>query len=254
MKITTEQYYLEAARIFDQAKAGALTLRFLGSLAFRMHCPKYIHLLDEMKRELTDIDFVGLSRERTKLIPFMKGIGYEVDRDVMVGTEGERFCFASAETGICIDVFIDKLNYCHPIHLKDRLELDNPTISLADLLMEKMQIVEINAKDLKDTVVLLAEHELGGAEREKIDIDYISKILSNDWGFSHTFLTNLEKCENFMQAAGDIAVPKEVVISRIRDINKTIEQTPKSLRWKTRAGIGTRMKWYNDVSNEKQTY
>ena len=54
-----------------------------------------------------------------------------------------------------IDVFFDKLDYCHEVNYDGRLELDPYSVSLADILLQKLQIWEINDKDLKDIEYLL---------------------------------------------------------------------------------------------------
>jgi hypothetical protein len=253
--ITTEQYHAEALRITEEAHATGLDLRLLGSLAFRFHCEKYVHLLDEMGRELTDIDFVGSSEQRALFVPFMKGLGYEINNNVLVGTEGQRFIFDNLVTGICIDIFVDKLDFCHSIWLKDRLQLDYPTVTVTDLLFEKMQIVEINLKDLKDTCILLLEHDLDKKERGQVDMEYLLKVLVHDWGFCYTFTTNLEKVKKFVLECDFMNnSQKKVVISRIDHMKSSIDGAPKSLQWKLRSKIGTKVRWYKDVSQKENTY
>ena len=77
-----------------------------------------------------------------------------------MASEGARHAYLHRQTGLNVDVFADELYFCHRIPFKDRLDLDSPTICTTDLLLEKMQIVEINLKDFKDTIVLMLEHPL----------------------------------------------------------------------------------------------
>ena len=255
MLITPEYFLSEALQINEQAEARGIQLRILGSLAFRIHCPKFVYLLDQMERELTDIDYMGLSVQQNKYPSFMLEMGYEMDKDLLLATEGSRYFFENHKTGLGVDIFVDKLDYCHPIWMKDRLELDAPTVTLIDLLMEKMQIVEINAKNFKDTFVLLLEHELGKDDREKIDIDYLSKVLGNDWGFYYTFILNLQKCKEFLSKFDSLDFNQKTEINqKIDDILLTIESSSKSLRWRLRSKIGTKMKWYRDVNEKDHTF
>ncbi len=255
MAITPEHFYSEAIRISEEAEKKGIKLRILGSLAFRIHCPNNVHLLDQMKRELTDIDYVGRSDQRHQFKGFLFEMGYEVDQDLLIATEGSRFFFQHPETGLGIDVFVDKLNYCHPILLKDRLHLDKPTITLVDLLMEKMQIVEINEKDLKDTFVLLLEHDFGQGDRDKIDLDYLCTILSSDWCFYHTFTTNLKKAQSFLPNYDVINEKQKIIISsKIDNTLSTLNNVPKSMRWKLRAKVGTKVKWYQDVNVKESMF
>ncbi len=91
----------------------------------------------------------------------MASLGYTDNREVFIVSEGERSIFDKPEAGLHVDVFYEKLDFCHAIYWKDRLETDSPTIPLAELLLEKMQIVQINEKDVIDTIMLLLEHPLG---------------------------------------------------------------------------------------------
>jgi hypothetical protein len=183
--------------------------------------------------------------------------GYKSHDGMMVGTEGARHVYQHPEWPLHVDVFTDELNYCHPIPFKGRLELDSPTISTTDLLLEKMQIVEINLKDLKDTMVLMLEHPVGdkSAGRESIDDDYITGIMSSDWGFYYTFTTNLRKVIEFIPqfpavSGGD----GEIIKGRINSLIQRIEDAPKGMKWKLRAKIGTRARWYQEVSEKGEIF
>ena len=112
-----------------------------------------------------------------------------------MASEGARHAYLHRETGLNVDVFADELYFCHRIPFKGRLELDSPTICTTDLLLEKMQIVEINLKDFKDTIVLLLEHPLSHRESgpKAIDTGYLVDIMRQDWGFYYTFTTNLKR-------------------------------------------------------------
>lgn len=128
------------------------------------------------------------------------------------------------------------------------MELDFPTITPSDLLLEKMQIVQITEKDLKDTMILLREHEIKEHENDVINTKYIAKLLSNDWGFYYTVTTNLKKTKeflNFFDALTD--EDKNIISEKIDKLLDYIEREPKSLKWKARAKIGTRKKWYREV-------
>jgi hypothetical protein len=182
-------------------------------------------------------------------------MGYEVDEKITMATEGSRYFFQHPTSSLGIDVFMDELYFCHQIPLKGRLHLDSPTISLADLVLEKMQIVEINLKDVKDTIVLLLEHDVADADhgRETVDGAYVADLLSKDWGFYHTVTSNLTKVERFVSDFDALAPHQaEVISKRTRQLLEMIEAAPKSTKWKIRARVGTRKRWYQEV-NEKGT-
>lgn len=243
----------EAVRLVDKAEARGVGLRILGSVAYRLHSPKHLHLFAEMERELTDIDFAAERRQTPAIRAFMAGEGYRADEGIIVGTEGARHMYQHPHWPLHVDVFTDELHFCHPIPFKGRLHLDSPTITTTDLLLEKMQIVEINLKDIKDTMVLLLEHPVDepGAGRENIDADYISGIMAADWGFYHTFTTNLRKLLGFFPQFPAIGADEAGVIrGRAEGLLARIEGARKTMKWKLRARIGTRTRWYQEVSDK----
>jgi hypothetical protein len=254
MAVEHLEYVERALALVDQAREEGIELRILGSLAYRLHCPANIRLFEEMKRDLTDIDFAASGKQRKEVRAFLERLGFVIDQDLLVTTEGARFAFTQPETGMIVDVFFDELNFCHPIPLRDRLSLDYPTITPADLLLEKMQIVEINPKDIKDSIVLLLEHELDSGRPDVVDAGYVAELLAADWGFYFTVTQNLDRLRRELPGAGISADQAQIVSERIDELTNLIEQTPKTRKWKLRARIGPRMKWYQDVAEKSETY
>jgi hypothetical protein len=255
MPVAHLEYVDRALALVEQAKERGLELRILGSLAYRLHCPANLALFEQMQRDLTDVDLTARSDQRRAIRDFLLGLGYQVDQDIVVATEGKRYFFTDPGSGMGVDVFFDELFFCHAIPLKDRLGLDYPTISLADLLLEKMQIVEINPKDIKDSLVLLLEHPLDSGAREGIDAAYVAKLLGADWGFYYTVTRNLEKLRHHVADYGALdAAQWEVVNVRITELETLIEEEPKTRGWKLRARIGPRVKWYQEVAEKSATF
>jgi hypothetical protein len=137
----------EGLRLVREADERGIQLRILGSIAYRIQCPKNLHLFDEMARVLTDVDFAGLKSQNQEIREFIIGQGYVPDEGVYVASEGTRHIYLHPETNLNLDVFADELYFCHRIPFKGRLDIDTPTISTTDLLLEKIHIVEINKKD-----------------------------------------------------------------------------------------------------------
>jgi hypothetical protein len=235
----------EIVRLGEQRK---LFMRLLGSLAYRIHCPANAHLLDEMNRELTDLDFASERKYAGGLIEMLKELGYAIDGDIATATGGSRYYFKHPSTGLGVDIFMDELYFCHQISFRGRLHVDSHTIPLAELLLEKMQIVELNEKDIKDTIVLLLEHGIGDDDNEKINGGLIAGILSDDWGFYYTVKVNLDRVVDHLS---DYAVlddaERTLVRQRIDALRTRIESAPKSVKWKIRARVGTRVRWYQLV-------
>ena len=247
----------EGIRLVNAAEEQGIQLRILGSIAYRLQCPKHVHMFDDMQRVLTDVDFAGLKKQNSDIRKFMIAQGYEADEGVYVASEGARHIYVHPETQLNLDVFADELYFCHRIPFIDRLDLDSPTICKTDLLLEKMQIYEINLKDFKDTLVLLLEHPLGTREEGNkcIDMDYITEIMANDWGFYYTFTTNLRRVPDYIPEFSTIGDDEAKIISdRVEDLLQRIEDAPKSFKWKMRAKIGTRMLWYQEVAEKSEQF
>lgn len=247
----------EALDLVRRAEERGIHLRILGSIAYRLQCPNNLHLFDDMKRVLTDVDFGALKLHNQEIRDFMLGRGYRPDEGVYMASEGTRHIYVHPETGLNVDVFADELFFCHRIPFKGRLLLDTPTICTTDLLLEKMQIVEINLKDFKDTLVLMLEHPLGtrSDSNKHIDVDYLVSILAQDWGFYHTFTTNLRRVPDYIEEFPAITEPEAHIIrSRIDDLLQALEQAPKSMKWKLRAKVGTRMRWYQEVTEKSDQF
>ena len=186
----------EGLGIVVNAKAANINLRLLGAVAFRVHCPRHGRLFELMDRSLSDLDFAGYSRERHAIEEFFERNGYVMDAESPMEAvlTGERLIFLRSDSLIHVDVFLDRLQMNHTIEFQGRLDLDYPTLPLAELVMEKLQIHEVTHKDVKDLAVVFREHDFGDSDSEKIDSMYIARILANDWGFYYTVMTNLAKC------------------------------------------------------------
>jgi hypothetical protein len=243
-----DKFENELKRILDASEENGITLRVIGSLAFQMHCPKYGYLQAAMGRAYTDIDFAGYRKQARLVKELMQKIDYEEQKEVFIVSEGDRSIFHHLHSSLYVDVFYDKLDFSHVISWNDRLEVDNPTIPLAELLLEKMQIYQINEKDIIDTIMLLLEHPLGDSDEEVINIERIAQLLAKDWGLWRTTTMNLDKVK---QMAGQYSQLNESEQAHIADqVDRSlskIEAEPKSRGWKLRARVGDRVKWYKDV-------
>jgi hypothetical protein len=244
-----ERMIAEAKRIILRAKERELHLRLLGAIAFQIQCPKFNFLSRKLNRILTDLDFAGYSKEASKIAPMMREFGY-VDEPTVTAMFGHRrMILDHPSNGLHADIFFDMLEMNHDIPFENRLDIEEMTIPLADLLLEKMQIVQINEKDVVDTIMFLREHEIGnGNPQSTIDAEYISKLLSNDWGFYYTVIMNLGKIKGRLNQFGELTEEDRADISgKIERVLDRIESQPKALSWKIRAKVGPKTKWYRDV-------
>ena len=247
----------EALNLVGDAEAQGIRLRILGSVAYRLQCPNHLHLFEDTKRVLTDVDFGAEKKQNRAIRQFLVARGYVPDEGIYVASEGSRHAYLHKETGLNVDVFADELYFCHRIPFKNRLDLDSPTICTTDLLLEKMQIVEINLKDFKDTIVLMLEHPLSHHQEgpKSIDVGYITDLMRQDWGFYYTFTTNLKRVPEHLDQFPSIRDQQRSVIQgRINALLEAIEAAPKTLGWKMRSKIGTRSRWYQEVSEKSRQF
>jgi hypothetical protein len=243
-----DKFENELKRIVNASGKAGLVLRVIGSLAFQMHCPKHGYLQAAMGRAYTDIDFAGYKKQAKEVKVLMAGLGYVEDREVFIVSEGDRSIFNNPDTGLHVDVFYDKLDFCHVISWIGRLEVDSPTIPLAEMVLEKMQIVKINEKDIIDTIMLLLEHPLGDKDDETINIARVAQLCAKDWGLWRTTAMNLDKVRQLVQNYDQLTPEqKSHVVSQVNAALVRMDAEPKNTAWKLRARVGDRVKWYKEV-------
>jgi len=241
----------EGLRLVKLAQENGVVIRMMGATAVCIHSPRYWGAL--FTRNLTDLDFLALLTQWEEVERLLRDNGCESKLQDFGTTSRTRRIFFYPRLNTTVDIFFDALSMCHKIDFRARLQVDSPTISIADLLLEKLQIVHINEKDVKDSIVLLRDHDIGEGDEETVNAGYISGLLSDDWGFYYTATTNLRKIRDVLLPTyslghGDIGD----VQRKIDALLDQIEKRPKTARWKLRSKIGTRKKWYEDVGEVYQ--
>jgi hypothetical protein len=243
-----KRFEAEVHRILAGAAGAGVILRLLGSLAFQFHCPQFGSLQAKMGRAYTDIDFAGYNKQAKRVGEALARLGYQENREIFVVTEGTRAIFENGNNRLHVDVFYERLDFCHVIPWNGRLEADSPTIPLAELLLEKMQIVQINEKDIIDTIMLLLEHPLGTSDQETINMDRVAALCGADWGLWRTTTMNLEKVSRLAQGYPQLEPEQKVRVSdQVAQALARLEAEPKSIAWRLRSRVGDRVKWYKDV-------
>jgi hypothetical protein len=248
--LAAKEFEAEARRITDAAKNKNVMLRLLGALAIRSHCPKYNYLHEDMKRAYTDLDFAAYRKQNDEILKLLTSLGYSYDFRIVAIYGANRVILENNSTHMKVDIFYDKLEFCHTIDFakNHRLEVDYPTISVSDLLLEKMQIVNITEKDIIDTSILLVEHDVGNTDTNVFNMDYLTRLLSQDWGFYYTVTRNLAKVKESLLKNDKIPTSERTsAANKIDAMVDAIEKAPKSASWKIRARVGPSRKWYKDV-------
>jgi len=231
----------EALALARGAADASLGLKLLGGLAVRVLCPDFPPRL----RRDQDIDFACVTKQRKKVADWLDGAGCEPDRRFN-NLNGDRQMYFTAPSGRPIDVMVDKLSMCHVLDFRPSFDRQPLTIDAVDVLLSKLQIVELNEKDLRDIVHLLAALPLGGGAQASIDTDRFGKVLGADWGWWRTVTGNLAKMEELL---GDrpALIPDNRSYEPVAQAGRLLElavQTPKSMKWKLRANVGERVRWY----------
>jgi len=242
------EFEAEAARLVAAASERGVTIRLLGALAFAFRCPEHAYLQDALGRVYTDIDFAGYGRQARDVQRLFADQGFAEDAGIYVESQGTRLIFEHPVTRLHVDVFLDRLEFCHTVEWKGRLEVDPVTIPLAELLMQKMQIVQINEKDLIDTIMLLLEHPVTEDDDAGIDAAFVARVCAKDWGWWRTLTMNLEKVRRMAASYPQLSEGDKARVSQqVGVIEARIEAEPKGRGWRLRAKVGDRKKWYRDV-------
>ncbi len=262
-----EQFIQDALSIVEGAQKRDLIVRIIGALAVRLHSKEVDDLhqrlgrLGQSAKQFTDLDLIGYSKQIGKVADYMeKDLKFKIDNYFLMRMGGQkRHKYYHPKDLYAVDVFYDRLAFSHDVYFGDkpgkgRLELDFPTITLTDLVLEKTQINRINEKDIKDMIVLCRVHDIGETdEREKINGRYIAKILSDDWGYYYDVRTNLDKMKTFgAQYVQERKMTEEemgIVENRIDKLINVIEAEPKTSKWNKRAKVGTSKPWFNEVDD-----
>jgi hypothetical protein len=216
-------------------------IRLIGGIAVALHSPSARHRA--LRRDYADIDFVAGAVDRQRLDGLLGGIGYFPDKRFNSIHGKTRRLYFDEGGSRQVDVFMSNFKMCHELPLGERLDVDSPTIPLAELFLTKAQIVQLNEKDLLDLLALLADHPVGEGDDETINADRIAKLCGADWGLAKTVTLTLDRVSEAAAAgAGEIDGP--AIEERAAQIRRAIDEAPKSMRWRARARVGERVPWY----------
>lgn len=240
--VTVPDLLVEARHLIDGAEEKGIHLRLLGGLAIRETCPSAA--LPALSRTYPDIDLVGGKDQGTAIRAQLTSSGYQGDQRFNALHGETRLLFYHQTGAWQIDVFLGAFSMCHRIDLSRSLLPGQRTVPLADLLLTKLQIVEMNLKDMKDLVTILLDHAPGHEPGPGvIDLGRLTAATSTDWGLHTTVMDSLARVRGAATelVSGDVLRQIE---ARISTIAEAMEVAPKSLRWKLRSRIGRRALWY----------
>ena len=239
----------EAERVADAARSRGVGVKLLGGAGVHLHSPSSHH--PPLRRKYGDLDYVISSKDRKAALAFFPAIGYEANDRFNVMQGDRRLYFYDGNNGKQVDVFIDVIRMSHVIDLRSRLGHSGPCASPSDLLLSKLQIYEVNKKDLVDVTALILDHPIQPNDDESIDPSYIARLASEDWGLYRTLEINLGKLRGTLD---ELDVEREKVSSRVDELWSAVEAAPKGMKWKMRAQVGDRMRWYELPEEVRSPY
>jgi hypothetical protein len=230
----------EARRLLEAAEEAGVPLRALGGVAVRLRTPE---VPPPFERSFGDLDFAagrGSSREVRSLL---EESGYAPDEAFNTLHGQRRLIYLDAASARKLDVFVGEFSMCHKVPL-DRIELEPRTLPLAELLLTKLQIVELNEKDVRDVLALLQGHDVAEDDGETIGAGRVAELCAADWGLWRTFTANVAECRD--RAGGYDLDPdvRERIAERADRLLARIEDEPKTRGWRLRARVGERVRWY----------
>lgn len=241
----------ESGRIAAAAKKKKIGLKLLGGAGVHAHSPSARKA--PLKRKYGDLDYAIAKKDRKAVMELFKELGYEPNERFNLMNGDRRLYFYDTEHARQVDVFVDVFKMSHEIDLRKRLDHDHPAVSPSDLLLSKLQIYEVNRKDLVDTIALILDHAIeSGSHEDAIEAAYIARLAADDWGVYRTLQVNIARLREVLEELEEI--DRELVRARLDTLWKHIEETPKPLRWRLRAQVGDRVRWYELPEETRSPY
>jgi hypothetical protein len=265
VEMSEDEFLKESIGIIEKAQSSGVCLRILGSLAAYIRARdagqgdtlRSLGRFGEGMPLFTDLDLAAYGKQRGGIEKVFREFAFEPDRLVNGMFGHKRLIYYHPQKKYHVDIFLNRLEFSHDVEFGEkpgegRLELDYPTISAADIVLEKLQIHEINRKDLIDLIMLFLVHDVEGQfQKDAIDGAYIGSILSKEWGFWYDATTNLERVRGLVQSLekeNKIANPQsQIVQKRLEKLLEYARNTPKDRKWEKRAKTGTKKIWYREV-------
>jgi len=241
---------LEAKRVIESAAKAGLTIRVLGGVAVRMQAPSETPLLP---RSIGDIDLAIKQGGWRALADFLKSSGYAADDMFNALNGARRLLFFDHTNHRKMDVFVGEFEMCHSIPIAGRMDKQPMTIPLAELLLTKLQIVQLTERDVRDIYSMTYHHPVSAGDGSGIEGDFIAELCAKDWGLWRTCTATIQQSLTRLPDYGLPPEVSDVIAARLSALLKAIEQAPKTSRWKLRSRVGDRVRWYDEPEENLPT-
>lgn len=230
-----EAIVAEGRRLVEEAAANGIAVRLLGGAAIWLRASADSRRL--LGRQYPDLDLVAHRKQSRQLRELLESEGYEPERTFNATHGKTRLYYHAPDRSYHVDVFLDTFVMSHELDLGSRLELETPTLPAAELLLTKLQVAEINRKDLTDAVLLLLDHELADEDgQDRLNVSQVASVCAGDWGLYTTVVDNLRKLRKLPEATS--------ISEKVEHLEHLLTDEPKTRAWKLRAKVGRRVRWY----------
>ncbi len=243
---TADDALPEAVALAQAAADAGVGLKLLGGLAVRVLVPD----LPPRLRAGQDIDFACVSKGRKDTAAFLERSGCVPDRRFN-NLNGDRQMYFTAPSGRPIDVMVDRLTMCHVLDFRPGFRRLPLTLDAIDILLSKLQIVELNEKDVRDIMQLLAGLPVrpaasGTTSDVALDTARFADMMAADWGWWRTVTGNLDKLPALVDSSPELAPvdPPHDPLAQASALAEVAHSAPKGMKWKLRANVGDRVRWY----------
>lgn len=243
--VMSDPTFEEAVRVVREASERGIPLKLFGGQAVRLVCPEFPH----RARIDQDMDFASVSAARRSVTGFLAELGFLGDQRFNTLHGHTQMYFTTSDGGTSVDVILDKLTMCHVLEFGSRIDNMPDTLDITDLLLSKLQIVQLNRKDMHDIVHLLSGFEIEpGDEPRTIALGRIGSLVGDDWGWWRTVTANLKTIHDRARGEDSDLVPSARRFDPVAQAESLLDfcaDCPKSLKWKLRGKIGERMRWFD---------
>lgn len=233
----------EGRRLVERAAAGGAETRLFGGIAIWLRASEPTR--EALGRDYPDIDLVAHKKGSRGLCDLLEAAGYEPERTFNATHGARRLLLHAKEGGHQVDVFLDEFEMSHKLDLGARLESEPLTLPAAELLLAKLQVAEINRKDLTDAAMLLVDHEPGEEGGPgRLELARLAAVCGADWGLFTTVGDNLEALAGMRGELPLAADSSARLGERLDAVRRALDAAPKTLGWKMRAKVGRKVRWY----------
>lgn len=232
----------ESQDLFAEAEQRGITVRLMGGVGIRVLLGK--RFAPTFERPYRDLDILVRRRQRREVEELLAGRGWKPAIAFNALSGARRLLFEDPASEAQVDVFVESFEMCHMLPLADGLNRPGPALPATDLLMSKLQIVELNAKDRNDCLAILQGCDIADGDHRTLEPGRFAQLTCSDWGLHHTCELNFQRLLEGINSVP--ATDASKITAAIDSLAHAMEHAPKTRRWNIRARIGERKRWYEE--------